>query len=714
MTKKAYFGGAALAVFALTASLAHAAAPPAEDPALVGEIIVTASKREEKLREVAGGVSAATGEQLTAIGAQDFKDYLSRMPGVAFNEGPSNNSTAVIRGVGTTAGLDQGQGTTGYFINDIPMTEPGYTVVVPDIDAFDVERVELLRGPQGTLFGSASLGGAINYIAKQADASGYDAAAEVGLSTTKNSAGEENYRLKGMVNIPVVADKLAVRGVVVQRVDAGYIDNVGAGVEGSNDLHTFTGRGSVVFTPNEATKLSYLGLYQKTKVDDSSASNLNYGILKKSTNFEIPMTFKTQLHSLRWDQEFSFATLTAIAAYNKKTGDIRDDFTPYYGFVNSGLHYFQQYGESETYSYEVRLASPKGERFDWLIGATQIETKKGFEEHLWSPGYGAANPTVTARNGDEYYWGASHTKGTEKALFGEANLHFGKLTLTGGGRLFDTSSNTRTDYHGIFYDPAVYSDPYSVSDDGFAPKVSAKYEVSPDAMVYAVASKGYRFGSPNTIFPLAGFDTPAGTTSDSLWNYEVGTRLNLADRKLLLDVTGFYIDWSNLQVRLNRSDGYTYGANAGSATIKGVETTATVNLGAFSLVTNATYLDATLSETVANSVLVDGKRLPSAAKWRVSNTATWRFAGDQAPTLTLMHRYVSRSPGFLNEDTYFDAYNLFDARVSIRVRDVTVAAFMENIGDERAQTFGYQDYGLGASRFVVRPRTFGVQMNWAM
>ena len=721
MTRHHHFASAAALVLILSGagSVAHAqtASKTHDEASVIDEVIVTATKREEKLRDIAGGVSAMTGAQLTAIGAQDFKDYLTRMPGVAFNEGPSNNSTAVIRGVGTTAGLDQGQGTTGYFINEVPMTEPGYTIVVPDIDAFDVDRVEVLRGPQGTLFGSASLGGAINYIAKQADDSGFDAAVEAGVSTTRNSAGEQSYRVKGMINAPIIKDKLAARLVVSDRVDAGYIDNVGAGVDGSNDLHTFTTRGSVVFTPSDATKISYLGLYQKTKVDDSSATNLNYGPLEKSSNFPIPMKFTTELHSLRWDQDLGFATLTAIGAYNHKTGDINDDFTPYYGGVNPGFHYFLQAGQSDTYSYEVRLASPKGEHLDWLIGATQIETKKGFQEHLTSPGYGAANPAVIAAGnaiGDEYYWGNSHTKGTEKALFGEANLHFGKLTVTGGGRLFDTDSSTSSDYHGIFYVPAVVSDVFTVSDSGFAPKVSVKYEATADTMVYALASKGYRFGSPNTIFPLAGFDTPAGTTSDSLWNYEAGVRTAFADRKVLVDLTAFYIDWSNLQVRLNRPDGYTYGANAGAATIKGLEGTVTLALNGFSLVSNATYLDATLSETVPNSVLVDGKRLPSAAKWRISNTLSYRFQGPYAPTATLMQRYVSKSPGFLNEDTTFDAYTIFDARVAFRVNDVTVTGFVDNIGDKRAETFGYQDYGQGAARFVVRPRTFGVQFNWAL
>lgn len=710
------------AIALLAAGSASAQATDQAEPAAEsgGDIIVTANKRAEKLSNVAGGVSAVTGAQLEAIGAQDFKDYLTRTTGVAFNEGPSNNSTAVIRGIGTTAGLDQGQGSTGYFINDIPMNEPGYTIVIPDIDAFDVSRVEVLRGPQGTLFGSASLGGAINFISNLADPSGFHAAAEGSVGTTRFSVGEVNYRAKGMINVPLIADKLAVRLVATQRVDAGYIDNIGTHVRGSNDVHTFGLRGSIVFTPDVDTTISYLGLYQKSRTDDPSVSNLGLGLLQRSTRFETPVIFKTQLHSLRLDHDFGFATATVIGTYNRKTGDIFDDFTPFYGNLNPGNHYFLQAGQSNTYSYEVRFASPKGRTFDWLIGATHIDTTKGFQEHLSSPGYAAAHPADVAAgltHGDEYYYAASHTKGDEDALFGEANLHFGDVTITGGGRLFRTRTDTYTDQFGIFFGGTVINPPYKVQDSGFAPKASIKYQPRPDLMFYALASKGYRFGSPNTLPPLAGSPIPAGTTSDSLWNYEVGTRFSLVDRKLFVSVTGFYIDWTNLQVRLRRvGDGLTYGANAGAAEIYGAEASATLNLGGLSLVSNLTYLDAKLTKDIPTAAppLASGKTLPSAAKWRISNTASYNFGGVAEPTVTLLHRYVSRSPGFLNEDTTFAPYHIFDARVSVKVADFTVAAFAENIGDKRAITFGYQDFGSGASRFIVKPRTLGVQVNWAM
>lgn len=683
-----------------------------------GDIIVTATKRPERLRNIAGGVAAITGEELKAIGAQEFRDYLTRTPGVAFNEGPPQNSTAVIRGVGTTAGLDQGQGTTGYFVNEIALTEPGYAIAVPDVDAFDVARVEVLRGPQGSLFGSASLGGAINYVANLADTHKIDAAAETGLTSTANADGELGYRVKGMINVPIVTDKLAVRIVATQRVDAGYIDNVGTGVKGANDVHNFGARGSIVFTPDATTTLSYLGLYYKTKADDNSYAQLDIGELARSSAFSPKEKYSTQIHSLRLDKDFDGYQFTGIAAYNHKTGDLLFDYTPYYEFLNPGqIHSFLQAGTSDAYSFEARVASPKSDVFDWLLGATYIDTTKTFAESLSSPGIGSVLAADQIVSGDTYYYGTGDTKALEAALFGEANLHLGPVTVTGGGRLFRNEQKRGVDLQGYFYPGGSVTPGYRLKDSGFAPKASVKYEMSNQAMVYALASKGFRFGSPNLgLPPLAGFDTPAGTSSDSLWNYEVGTRLTLLDRKLLIDLTGFLIDWSDIQVRLTRPDDFTYGANAGTARIKGIETSVSYRTGGFNYAFNGTYLDARITEEIATAsgIIPDGKRLPSSAKWRLSNTASYDFGGPAAPTITFLHRYVSDAQGYLNDTTVFPAYNIFDARASFTLSGVTLAAFVNNIGDKRAVTFGYGSSINGVEQFYTRPRTFGVQANWSL
>src|SRR3546814_4101114 len=147
----------------------------------------------------------------------------------------SSDLEVVIRGVASSTYHEANQATTGYYLNEVPLIEPGFPLVIPDVDSFDVARVEVLRGPQGTLFGSSSLGGAINYVVNEADPARFDVGFEGNLATTKG-AGEASYAAKAMVNVPIITDKLAVRLVALQRYDAGYLDNTLLGEDGSNDL----------------------------------------------------------------------------------------------------------------------------------------------------------------------------------------------------------------------------------------------------------------------------------------------------------------------------------------------------------------------------------------------------------------------------------------------------------------------------------------------
>jgi len=533
VNKVAFLAGTAALSFMAPSAHAQQSAETNLNQVTNNDIVVTATRRSEHIRNIAGSISALSGQQLQALGAQDYADYLVRLPGVAFSNGPSGVATAVIRGIGTTAGLDQGQGTTGYFINDIPLTEPGYATSIPDIDTFDVNRVEVLRGPAGTLFGSASLGGAINYIANTADASGFHAAAEGMVGSTHNASGQLNYAGKVMINVPIIADKLAARLVYTRRSMAGYLDNIGIGRKGSNDLLVQGWRGSLVFTPFEGTKITYMGLYQTNKTDDVNFRFADLGKYVRDTAIPVPFRFATQLHNLRLDQDLGFATLTASAAYVRKTDHQFDDYTPFYGSLAGGLpQSYKAILGSRTQDYEIRLASPKGEHFDWLLGAMHEHISKTYTDYIYGPNAEALIQQGQIDQGlapydsslffpyagqDDYYKGVSKTSGNESAIFGEANVHFaGHFTLTAGGRLFKTNSKTLTDYYGIFYGVGgLLGQQYKVKDHGFAPKISLTYR-NEGLLLYVLASKGFRFGSPNTIYPLAGFNTPAGTTSDSL------------------------------------------------------------------------------------------------------------------------------------------------------------------------------------------------------
>ena len=741
MTRLKSFRGLLLAGAASLIAVPAAAqtAEATRGSTLLEEVIVTATKREESVRDVSGSVSAVSGAQLEALGAQSYADYIARTPGVVFNEFQPGTSHVVIRGVATSSGNVQGQGTTGYYINEVPLTEPGWTIVIPDIDAFDVDHVEILRGPQGSLFGSASMGGAVNYVANKADASGYDAEVEGTLSKTKNA--DLGGGLKGMINIPIIEDTLAVRAVGTYRNDPGYLDNVGIGEDGSSDITVSGGRLSVVWTPSDATELSWMSLYQKTEADDAPYRNPAFGDLARSTALAEPNDTDVTLHSLRLDQDFGFATLTALAAYQEKSQDFLFDYTPWRGAYNADLGlnltsplYIESGGESEGKSLEVRLASNGEGRFEWLVGAMYYESDKFLYEQIGaagaaaafdaSPLFGPGSGAVISPDGEIFNAFFTDLTAKESALFGEASFFFTpELKLTAGGRLFKTeieSVSTQVGFSTYPGKPVV--DRTQDEQDGFSPKVSLTYTPSDDFMIYGLYSEGFRFGTPN-MQGLSAFPVPSGSESDSLKNYEVGVRTNLLNDALLLDATAFYIDWSDIQLRLLTPDNYNYAANGGAAKIKGLEVSASYSpTSQLDLQSTVTWMEARLDEPLFilwYGTAPEGAQLPGSADWSVSNTLSYRFETAYDPTLILSHRYLSSGISDLNSavpgvtPNEQGDYNLIDLRLRANFGQTMVTLFGSNLGDERGVTRTVPEAN-GLSQGLVRPRTFGVTLNWAL
>jgi outer membrane receptor protein involved in Fe transport len=689
------------------------------------EIVVTATKRKERLRDLAGAASATTGVQLAAIGAQSNADYLGRLPGVVFNEGTSGQSTVTIRGIGTTAGVDQGQGPTGYFINEVPLSEPSYASGIPDIDTFDLDRVEVLRGPQGTLFGSSSLGGAVNYIVKTASPTQFDAATETTLRSIDHSGGDLSYTAKAMINLPVVADKLAVRFVGSTRNDAGYVDNVGTGVEGANDTEVNGVRGSIVFTPSAMTTLSLLSLYQENQLEDFQTVYSTFGPYHRSTLFAVPSEYTIELHSLRLEQDVGFADLTVLASTHDKDHILDSDVSrsnAVRNFVPNGVLTREDFTTTMR-TIEARLSSKDGGALKWVFGAMYSDTESQVATLSSAPGGAEAlaaryNPALL--QGDLFNRSYSFRDGYEKALFGEASLTFAQdWTLTLGGRLFDTRYALRLERYGIQApNGPVFIPEREALGDGFVPKVSLAYRPSPDHTIYALASKGFRFGNPNTVVDLPGFDTPTSWDSDELWNYEIGSHSALMDGLLQIDASVFYIDWKDIQVRLVRPDNFTYGTNAGTARSRGVELAVAVRpIDPLTFTTNVTYLDAELTETVtiASPPLLDGTQLPGASEWQIANTLTYNFDTVLAPSVILSHRYLSDAPETLQQTNVRVAgYNQFDVRTNFDLGRFDLGLFVTNLTDRRAVSFGYgvAATGIGRNEFITRPRTFGITLNW--
>ncbi|MFC3658224.1 TonB-dependent receptor [Xanthomonas hyacinthi] len=609
--------------------------------------------------------------------------------------------------------------------------------MVPDVDAFDLNRVEVLRGPQGTLFGSASMGGAVDYIANVADPSGFDAAVETTVSQTRNAA--VGYSGKAMVNLPIKQDLLALRAVAQYRDDPGYLDNIGTGKDGANTTTVAGGRFSLVLTPAEGTTLTWLSLLQNTDSDDNAYRMPALGDLQRSTAIPEFTDTKVDVHSLRLDQAVGWADFTALLAYQKKSQDWRYDYTPLRAAYNADLDLdlsnplsIDSGGRSTGRSIELRLTSASGGRVEWLLGGMYFTTDKSLYEALGAEGaaaafdnsslYGPGSGAAIAPHGRIFNAYYSDTSGAEAALFGEASLWLNpQWKLTAGGRLFRTRVRTVSTQEGFSTypgDPIVTAS--SSEESGFNPKLSLSYTANQDLMFYGLVSEGFRFGTPN-VAGLSAYPVPAGSDSDSLINYELGTRTRWADGKLLLDATLFYVDWSDIQLRLQTPDLFNYASNGGKAYSRGVELSATWRpLSSFDWQSTITWQQARLDEDLFilyYGTAPKGAQLPGSADWSINNLLSYRFDTRFQPLLSLSHQFLSGGISDLNSAVPGVApnrqgnYNLFDLRLRMTFGSTDIALFGSNLTDKRGVTRSVlESNGLGEG--IVRPRTVGVTAHW--
>ena len=710
---------------AATSSNAAPDAPVATTPVTdnSADVIVTATKRNESLRDVPLAISAVTGDQLAKANANSLADYITRLPGVVFNDYQPGISEVVIRGVAATTYHEQGQTTVGYYLNEIPLEEPGFPIVIPDVDTFDLDRVEVLRGPQGTLFGSSTLGGLVNYVVKTADPTGIHAAGEGLVGSTVNSH-QPNYAGKLMLNLPIIADKLAVRVMGLQRFDAGYLDNTGTGQKGVNNVRTRGLRGSIVFEPVSGTKLTYLSTYQDTKLDDqtylTSATQLT-----RVTQRPEPQSTSFFLNSLRLDQDLGFATFTVFGSVDEKHNATQFNYP--YGYVTNiltGPNTAQDFGVASANIKQVegRLASAGTGAFRWLVGISYLHATKTSYDQIFAPGAQAIVGAALAP-GDRIYGYVSNSLNEDFGVFGEVSWRpVPQFEVTAGGRYYNTRAQASVLNQAGYLSGSTASSSGSIDqrEDGFTPKATVTFRPVPGFLAYMTYSRGFRVGGIN---PNAGIlaTIPANYQSDKVDNYEAGVKFGLFGKRLLIDADVFSIDWHNIQARLfgPAPTYFSYVSNAGSANIGGIEFSGTLKIAKpLTFSSNATYEDAKLTAFLPDTFAAGGgyqpgTRLPGSSKWSVANNLTLDLPRlPLAPTFELAHRYLSTAPVAFGNPNLRGGFSLFDARVSVTVMErVRLMGFVDNFLDKRGILNAPFTAQTAPAYSVTRPRTFGLRVD---
>jgi outer membrane receptor protein involved in Fe transport len=675
-------------------------------------IVITASKRLEKQREVAGTVSVLDGADLERRGARDQEDSLKLTPGVQFNKGDVASNTITIRGIGTATtneGSGAQQGPTGSYLEDVPLASPLGKGTVLDPLTWDLDRVEVLRGPQGVLFGSGSLGGAVRYLYNKPRFGQVEAS--VKGEYAKASGGGNEFSLYGMVNAPL-ADKAALRVVAFDRRDPGYIDNLGTGTKNANDMHQRGGRVLLSLRPIKDLTATLALSTQKTEQGDTFSVSPDPGKLEHTAPNNSTRSSTTDFYSLTIDWNLGAHTLTSITGHWRNKGAALIDDTELFGSVGLALPqvYRPQTSSSKASSQELRIASNPGRALSYVAGVFYQDVKSSGVGQQIDPSAAFGIATLVDLT--------SAGSGTESAVFADTEYNFGNGWSAGaGGRYYRTkveSSQSGT----IFGGPANFG-PLNSSDSGFTPKLTVKYRFDANSQWYAVASKGYRYGGVN--------QTGATFKSDSLWSYETGVRLAPAPG-LQVDLAAYVLDWKDAQFTyfyLNGALPESAIDNVGKARSTGLEAALRFRVNsALDVAASLAYIDAKTKAAVVipsggptSITAPSGSRLPGAPKLQAALQANLKFAGpfDSQGRANATYTHVGDRVMFLGGNKPADAFDTIDLGVSFARGNWTLAGGVANATNEKGVmsiTGAPAGVGAFAQYFLQRPRTMTVSLRY--
>ncbi len=681
------------------------AVPPAATPPTtiqVAELIVTAEKRREPLRGSPFAVSALGGEDIERLDARSFADLALQVPGVAeTNLGPGRNKI-FIRGISDGAFTGRTQSTVGLYLDEVPIT---YNAPDPDLRLADIERVEVLRGPQGTLYGSGSIGGIVRIATAKPDPMSF--AATASAEAMINEHNDRSFGAEGMLNLPLAGGRAAVRAVAYVDQLAGYLDNPTLGAEDVNRGRR-TGVRLAGLTALPGGWNAQVGLTrQAIQTDDSQY--VTAGRLSRDTRIREPHDNDFSVYSGTIAHPGSTSDIRISGAYIDHDISTRYDATGSFDLPRSRMAAFDEGQRVELLVGEAVAASAGARRLRWLVGA--------FGSRSRETSSGVLDATLSGGVARSVFMRRDHL--TEAALFGELTYDLlPGLTATLGGRAFFTRSETTADDFQLAR-PALAPINNSVEDQGFSPKLRLSYAFAPDIVLYAQVSDGFRAGGVNVPAQadgVAGGPAVAAYQPDRLRNYEVGGEATLFDRALTVRAAVFKAVWRDVQTDQFRASGLPLTLNIGDGSIFGVEVEAAWRPDAHWRLRLNALLDEpelTRSSNIFPARVDIG--LPGVAKRTGSIDVTYGFdlPSDLRAELSAQAAYVGRS--FLTFDgaaaSAMGGYGQGRIAASLRSPDWRLEAYVNNVTNEAGDTFAF---GNPFSRARTRqstplpPRTFGL------
>ncbi len=720
------------AVLALAALTGQAAADTSVE---LETVTVTASKTSERQIDVAIPVTTVDTSTLLATNSVHLEDYALKIPGISVASQGNGRASAIIRGI--SSGLSNNP-TVGITIDDVPIgssTSSGIgDSILPDIDPGVLSSVEILRGPQGSLYGASSMGGLIRYVTSTPDLS--RTYGELGVSTAASAHGNEGYGVRGVINTPLVDGVLAIQASSFYRLDPGYVDNIRDNHKDANQARTTGGRLAALWQITSKVSYELSAIVESRKSGYSSRIDVSFDRKPLNGSYyesdRIPGTngghMELGIYTGTLKADLDFADFTAITAYSRSAFNGPQDasasfdkYLPYFYDTTTEVPYLDSkidnYAQTGKFSQEARLASKSGSAVDWMLGLFMTRETSLTEQDIY------ATKAATGVRYDDYSLYTVHDPASynEYAAFGSATYHFTPaLDLQVGARIAAQKQHYVDYVGGLMGSGDTNSGEQSAN--VFTWSITPRYHISDNMMVYGRIATGYRPGGVNTAPGLSAQNKTFA--SDRTVNYEVGFKGIVIDGLLMIDASLFDIEWNKIQLQSADANNFSYVQNGGAARSMGLELATVLTPGeGWTVSANFSLVDATLQKDVVVSSLygLTGQRLPYSSKtagslsidksFNVTSDVTADFGGS-------FNYQGSRYAAFPTKATYarffMPAYGTVDLTAGLAYKDMKLSFYIKNVLDQIGFTYGQSRNVATLSgsydAAIIAPRTIGLSL----
>jgi len=667
---------------------------------LLEEVIVTAQKREEKLIDVPISISVIGEDAIKTTGIKNMNDLSYLVPNLSVANSNSGSQNIIIRGINNTAGLSP---LIGIYLDEIPLTVG--TGISVDVQAIDIQRVEVLRGPQGTLYGQGSAGGTIRFISKKPNLNGIEG--EMGLSVSNTTGGGRNKDLTGVINIPMIDDTLAFRVAATFKDKSGWIDQPTRNIDDANDteLSNINARG--LWQASEDLEINVTAIQYRNDTGGFNLTNLgpvidsNYQpTFRNGLDFpSTDMTNDFDLYNLTLSYDFGFATLVSSSSqidFENTRSSISNSqiFNPAPG-IRADILISDSHDSADVFSQEIRLAGDTS-TLDWVIGVFYRDLEFGGPKTFGQYVNGVALFTPLR-------FTQLHTS-ESKAIFANLSYHINdQLTLDLGTRYFENDKTSKA--------PAFLLSEKGKFDN-ISSKASLSYGITEQSTAYFSIAEGFRSGGFNS----AGVDP---YEPESIISYELGVKGSLLDKRLNVEAAMFLSQYDDYQAgTIDEETGFPITGNPGEAEIQGIELSTLLNITEqLSIGFSANITDAEFTTVDPDVSLVNiGDPLFLVPKFSYSLSADYYFNWSSAISGFAHLDYnrqgenteINRSPASFNQENKSTDIGFLNAQIGAQWEDITIRLFGRNLNNELRTTIG----SLAGIFTQNRPRTVGVDINY--